>query len=222
MPRKKSKTVPESSDGPVPQQEEFESGRPTLSDVYRTFEERFDQSDSYWYSIGSHFNQQVKKLDEPIEMMRGTSQRLAVLEHDARQPRLAMEVDLQADTKTHERTEGAATAVQAMHANSCSANRVDPHPICSTSFGDDCTGPPALPCSREDALVDNSAAAPRSCLSPLEMRSPIAASGLLPAGETSTATKTTFDHPTLWFCLTEETNLKTSVLSSRTSAASGG
>ena len=38
-------------------------------------------------------------------------QRLTSLEQDARQPRLAMEADGLADTKTRERTEGAATAV---------------------------------------------------------------------------------------------------------------
>ena len=80
---------------------------------------------------------------------------LRSLEQDARQPRLAMEADEPADTKTCERTKGAATAVQAMHRNSCSATRVDPDPMCSTSFGDDCTGPPAPSCSGEDALVDN-------------------------------------------------------------------
>ena len=40
--------------------------------------------------------------------------RLTRLEHGARQPRLAMEADGQADTRARERTEGAATAVQAM------------------------------------------------------------------------------------------------------------
>ena len=75
------------------------------------------------------------------------------------------------------------------------------------------TAPDLRPCSREDALVDNDTAAPKSCLSPLEIRSPTAAGSLLPAGETSTATKTTFDHQTLWFCLTEETNLRTSTQS---------
>ena len=76
--------------------------------------------------------------------MRVKDQRQAILEQDTRQPRLAMVVDGQADKNTHERTEGAATAVQAMHGDSCSANRVDPNPMCSTSFGDDCTGPLAL------------------------------------------------------------------------------
>ena len=126
----------------------------------------------------SQLDQQVKKLDELMATTRGTSQRLASLKHDARQPCLTLEANWQAGTKTRERTEGAATAVQAMHGNSCSANRVDPDPICSTSFGVDCTEPPGLPCSREDALVDNGAAAPKSCLSPLEMRSPIGESSI--------------------------------------------
>ena len=146
--------------------------------------------------------------------MRAMDQRAARLEPNARQPRPAMEADGQAETKIRECTKGAATAVQAMHADSCSTNRVDPDPTCSTSFGDDCTGPSALSCSREDALVHNGAAAPNSCLLPLEMRTTTAAGGLLPTGETSTATKTTFDYSTLWFCETEETHSeRTSVLS---------
>ena len=56
------------------------------------------------------------------------------------------------DIKTCERTEGAAVAVQAKHGDSCSANQVDPDPMCLTSFGGDSTGPPALLCSRDDAL----------------------------------------------------------------------
>ena len=77
-----------------------------------------------------------------------------------------MEADGPANTKSRECTEGPATAVQAIHEDSCSAKRVDPNPMCSTSFGDDCTELPVLSCSREDALVDNGAAAPKSCLQP--------------------------------------------------------
>ena len=44
------------------------------------------------------------------------------------------------------------------------------------------------------------------------MHSPTAASGLLPTGKTSTATNTTFHQLPLWFCLTEKTNLRTSIL----------
>ena len=103
-----------------------------------------------------------------MEITRGTNQRLAGLEQDARQPSLAMEADGLSDTKNRERTEGAAKAVQAVHGDSPFANRVDPDPICSTSFSVK-VEPPALPC-RDDVLVENDAAAPKSCLSSLEMR----------------------------------------------------
>ena len=49
------------------------------------------------------------------EITRRLERHLASLEQDAREPRLAMVADGPADTKTRERTEGAATSVQAMH-----------------------------------------------------------------------------------------------------------
>ena len=55
-------------------------------------------------------------------------------------------------------------------------------------------------------MVENGAAATKSCLSSLEMRSPTAAGGLLPAGKASTTTRITFYQPRLRFCSTEETN----------------
>ena len=148
------------------------------------------------------------KMDVLADEMRGTSQRLASREQDARQPRLIMETDGPA-SKTRERMVGAAKAVQIMHGVSFSANRVNPGPMCSTSFGVKAE-PPALPC-RGDFLVENGAAAPKSCLRPSEMRSPTAAGGLLPAGMTSTATRITFHQPPLWFCPTVDTNLRTSI-----------
>ena len=81
-----------------------------------------------------------------MKMTRGTNQRVPSLEQDAWQPRLAMEADGPVNTKTRKRTEGDATAVQAMRGDSRSADRVDPDPMSSTSSGDDCTGPPAPPC----------------------------------------------------------------------------
>ena len=42
MPRMEYKTVLEGN-GPVPQQEEFGFDEPTLADMYRLFEERFDR-----------------------------------------------------------------------------------------------------------------------------------------------------------------------------------
>ena len=118
----------------------------------------------------SHFH----ALDELADEMRAIKQRLAGLEQDTRQLHLAMEADVPSDTKTRECTEGAAAVVQAKHGDSCSAKRIQAGPTSSTSFGDDFTRSPALPCSRDDALVDNGTAAPKSCLSSLEMRTPTA------------------------------------------------
>ena len=152
--------------------------------------------------MGSYFDQWNRKLDE---MTRGTSQRAASLEHDARQPRLAMEADGPSNTKTRERTEGAVTAVQAMYGDSFSACRVDPGPNTnSTSFGM-MAEPPDLPC-RDDVLVENGDASPKSCLPSLEMRSPTAACGLVPTGETSTTTEATVNELLLQFYSTEEAN----------------
>ena len=184
MPRKESETVPDGND-PVPQQEESGTSQPTLADAYRMIEKLFDKSD--------------RKMDELAEEMRATDQRLTSLEQDSRQPRFTMEGDVPADKKTREHTEGAATAVQAKHGDSCSTNRVDPDPMCCTIFGDDSTEPLALPCSRNDVLVANDAAVPKSCLSPLEMRSPTAADRLLPASKASTTTRMSFYQPRLRF-----------------------
>ena len=181
--------VPEGN-GPVPQPEEFGFDQPTLANVYRRFEERFGRQ---LEMVKSRLGQQEKKLNGLMEEMREAKNRLVGLEQDARQPRLAMKVDVPSDTKTRERAEGVAAAVQAKRWDSCSVNRVDPGLMCLTSFGDDSTGPPTLSCSRDNALVDNGAAAPKLCLSPLEMRTPTAAGGLLPAGIASTASRTTFE-----------------------------
>ena len=139
-----------------------------------------------------------RRLDELSENLRSIDQHVASFEHDARQQRLAMEADVSADTKTRERTEGAAAVIQAMHGDSFSANRVDPDPESSTRFGDDSTGPPTVPYSRDDALVSKGAVAPKPCLLPLEMYTTTA------AGTTSTATKTTFHQLLLWLYSSEK------------------
>ena len=139
-------------------------------------------------------------------------QHVESLEHDARQPRLTMEADVHANAKTCEHTEGAATAVQAMHADTCFATRVEPDPKTnSTSFGMKAESP-VLPC-RDGVLVENGDASHKSCLPSLKMRSPSAPGDLLPTGEISTATKITFSRPPLRLYLTEETNWRTSTVS---------
>ena len=193
MPRNWSEAIPEGN-GPVRQQEKFGSDPPTLADVYRRIEELFDRPDT--------------KSEKLAKVMRATEQRLAGQEQNARQPCLAMEADAPADTKTRQRTDGAAKAIQAMYGNCFSAKRVDPDPMCLTSFGVKAETP-VLPC-RNYVLIENGAAAPKSCLSPLEMCSSTATDGLLPAGMASTATSTIFNQPTLWFCLTKETNSRKS------------
>ena len=124
-----------------------------------------------------------------------------------------MEADGLANAKTRKRTEGAATAVQAMHEGSGSATPVDPGPkINSTSFGMTAERPD-LPC-REDVLVEDGAAAPKSCLPSLEIRTTTAADGLLPTGEISTATKPIFNKSPLRLYSTEQTNSKETIAGS--------
>ena len=189
MLRKASEAVPESN-GPVPPKKELRSGQPTLADIYRLCVERFDRIDSY----SDRWN---KKFDEISDEMKKMDKDVTRLEHGARQPRLAMEADRHADTKTRERTEGTATAVQAMRGDCFSARRVEPGPTTnSTSFGVK-AGSPALPC--RDDVVECGTAAPESCLPSLEMRSSTAAGGLVPTGEASTASETTLNEPPLRF-----------------------
>ena len=158
-----------------------------------------------------------KLLREYKEDWSSMDQRLTSLEQDARQPCLAMEADGLVNTKTRERTEGAAIAVQAIHGDSCTAQKVRDRPKTSTSFGM-MTEPPDLPC-REGVLVENGDASPKSCLPSLEMRSPSAAGGLLRAGDTSTATRTTFNKSPLRLYATVEANPKETYIWTSVSSA---
>ena len=117
-----------------------------------------------------------------------------------------MEAGGPANTKTQERTEGAATAVQAMRGDSCTtAQRVQDGPMTnSTCFGM-MTEPSALPC-RDDVVVKSGDAALESCLPSMEMRTTTAASGLASTGEASTATRTTSNQLLLRFYATKEMN----------------
>ena len=203
MPRKDCEAVTEGN-CPIPQQEKFGSGEPMLADIYRLCEEKFDRQ---LKRMDSFFDRWDKKLDDISDEMKKMDQHVTRLEHGARQPRLVMEADGQADTKTRERTEGTATAVQAMRGDYFSARRVEPGPTTnSASFGVK-TEPPALPC-RDDVVVECGAAASDSCLPSLEVRQSTAAGGLGSTGEASTATETNPNEPPLRFCSTEETDLE--------------
>ena len=95
MLRKEGGAVPKGN-GLTPQQEEFGSGQPTQEEVCRMIRKALEVC-----------NRRFDKMQEYVEDWRSMGQRLTGLEHDARQPRLAMEADGLANTKTRERTEGA-------------------------------------------------------------------------------------------------------------------
>ena len=151
MPRNWSKAVPEGNDF-VPHQDEYEPDQSMLANVYRLFEER----------LGRQLNQMKSYFDEFTEKMRETRHHSANLEQDARQPRFATKENVKPDTKARKGMEDVAVE-RVKSVDNCSA-QVATDPMCLTSFGDNFTGPPPLPCTRDDTLVDNSAAAPKSCL----------------------------------------------------------
>ena len=185
MLRKKSEAVSEGN-YPVHQEEELGFGQHALADQYR--------------EIRGLPKQEIR-LDEIARLLEQLS---ACLQHEAWQPRLAMEADGHANPKTRERTEGAATAVRAMRGGGFSAHRVEPGSNTnSTSFGVKAE-PPALP-YRDDVVVESGDAAPKSCHLSLEMRSSTAAGGLVPTDEASTATETNSNQSALRFHSTEET-----------------
>ena len=81
-----------------------------MADLYRMLKKNFDRMDKNLDRIWSHFDQQNKTSVELTDEMRATNERLAGLEHEARQPRLATEADVEPGTKTRKRTEGASAA----------------------------------------------------------------------------------------------------------------
>ena len=196
IPRKKSKPVPEAND-PVPQDKPG-LGSLTTEETRRIMSEELNKRFDEWTR---HFDLRLEDNKE-----KNTNRRSAGLEQEARQPRLATEADGEPDKKTRKCTEGASAADRVMNGDRSSA-RVDGDPTSLISFGM-IAEPPALPC-RDDALVDKGAEAPKPCLSPVEMRMPTAAGGLLPPCIASTVMRSIFPPPPLWnFCPTEETNFR--------------
>ena len=100
MPRRKSKAVPEGND-PVPQDTSGLLGGITLEELRPTVSKALVRPFDKYYGL---------KLENPREM-KATYQRLAGAEHDARQPRLATEVDVPTDKKTRKRAEYAANSM---------------------------------------------------------------------------------------------------------------
>ena len=121
MPRKWSKAVPKGN-GPVPHHDQFGSQKPTMVDLNRTFEVKIDRMDK-----------NLDRMSELTGMLRATNQHSAGLPHEARQPRLATETDVEPDTKTRKRT-GDFAADRVTNGNSSSAG-VNDGPTFLTSFG---------------------------------------------------------------------------------------
>ena len=163
------------------------------------------------------FEEQFDRMDKNLDMMseitgilRVTNKRSAGLEHEAGQPCHATEADVEPDPKIRKRTEDVSAADRMMNGDSSSA-RVDHDPMHLTSFGDDFTEPPAPKNSIDDALIDKGAMQSTKAVSPtVEMRTPTAASGLLPASTASTAVRTIFPRPLFSWSLGEETKEKNS------------
>ena len=101
MPRRKIKTVPVGNGSVL--QDKSGIGGITMEEVRRIMSEVLDKS----------FDELDKHLDRMLELtdklLRAIYQYLAALEHDARQPSLAMGAEVEPDTKTRKRTEDAVT-----------------------------------------------------------------------------------------------------------------
>ena len=198
MPWKGSKAVHEGNDS-IPQDTSGLLGGITMEELRRIIPQAWDKvCDEYG----------LTKPGKPKEM-RATDKRSADLEQDARQSRLATKADGSTGTRPRKRTEGAAAAERVMSGDNSSA-QVDTDPIRLTSYGDDSTGPPILPCLRDRALVDRGAAVPKLCLSSVEMRITTAAGGLLFAGTAFRTMRTIFSRLFSSWAFGEETKKITS------------
>ena len=130
------------------------------------------------------------------------------MEHEAQQPRLTTEADVEPDTKSRKRTEGASAADRVKNGDSSSA-RVDDGPMSFTSFGMIAEAPAPEKCIN-NGLVNKGAVAPKPHLPPVEVGMlSLAVGGLLPAGTASTAVRAVFLRSLFSWSLGEMTNERT-------------
>ena len=153
--------------------------------------------------IKERFDRSDKQYNDHTDNMRVITQRLAGLEHEARQPRLAPEVDVEPDTKTRKRTEGASVEDPVKNGDSFSA-KVEDDPTSLTSFGMTAEPPGPEKCIG-DVLANKGAEASEPYLPSMEVRMLSSAAGrLLPAGTASTATRAVFPRPLFSWSLSEK------------------
>ena len=142
----------------------------------------------------SHFDQRFEDAEK-----NKASQRLVGLHHEAQHPRLATEADVETDTKTCKRTEGAAADGDKYGDTSCA--RDEDGPTSMTSFGNIVESPAPGKCVGK-ALVNEGAEAPKAYLPRKEVRVlSSAAGGSLLASTTSTTMRTIFPPPPLSWSL---------------------
>ena len=186
MRRKKSKAVAEGY-GPVPQDKSGLCGLPTEK-IRRIFFEELEKSFHEWTNQFDLRLENIKEKDK--------NHRLAGLEHEAGQSRLATEADVETDKKTRKCTEGTGAADRAKHnGDSSSARRVDHGPTSLTSSDQIAELPLAPEKCIGDAFVNKCAEVPKPHLPPVEVRVLSSAAGGLPAGITSTTMRTIFPLP---------------------------
>ena len=136
--------------------------------------------------------------------MRVTNQRVAKLQHQVQQPRLATEADVRPDTKTLEHTKSA--EVDEEKYGDISSARVDDNPTTLTNFANK-VEPLAPEKGIGNALVNEGTEAPKTHLPPVEVRMLTStAGGLVLAGTVFTTLRAIFPPPPLpWsFCKTIE------------------
>ena len=97
---RRARLVPEGK-GPFPH-DNYELGELTMEKIMRiAAEESIKRFDIWTSRFGNERMEDTKEKNN-------SNQRLAGLQHQAQQPRFAMEADVKSDTKTRKRTEGAA------------------------------------------------------------------------------------------------------------------
>ena len=177
-------------------QDIFVFGGLTMEEIDRVFAEELDK---YFDRKRGHIDQRFENMEKENK----NNQRLAGLQHQAQQPRLATEADVKPDTKTFERTEGAERDEEKFE--DILSALVDDDPPSCTSLGN-IAEPLAPEKSIGDALVNEGAEAPKPYFSPVKVRMlTFTACGLQHASSAPATLRTIFPPQPLPWSFCEET-----------------
>ena len=155
-----------------------------MAEILRVLKRDFEEMKNRFDRMKNHFAQQNKWFEELKEGTKNqNSQRLAGLQLQAQQPRLAAKADVKQDKNTHDRKKG--VAPDERYRDLSSVRIADP--MSQASFGDEeFTEPSALTKCSDGALVDEGTKAPKPRLSFGEKRTSTHVGGVLQAGLAST------------------------------------